>query len=144
MRSGSALNPTCYPIQPPPFHTQPHPRSWPRRTESSSTHPTLTPFPHHTSPIPTSPIPTLTPTTTATCSHTTPQELAEERSEQLFPITIRRKTSKLINMISVIAASIGLIMTGYLVVGVSGYIAYPESVSGNVLNVLPKDDPWVQ
>jgi len=72
------------------------------------------------------------------------QELAEERSEQLFPITIRRKTSKLINMISVIAASIGLIMTGYLVVGVSGYIAYPESVSGNVLNVLPKDDPWVQ
>lgn len=47
-------------------------------------------------------------------------------------------------MISVIAASVGLIMLGYLAVGSAGYYAYPDAVGGNVLNVLPADDPWVQ
>lgn len=47
-------------------------------------------------------------------------------------------------MIAVILATISLIMSGYLVVGLSGYIAYPTTVTSNVLNILPDSDPWVQ
>lgn len=40
-------------------------------------------------------------------------------------------------MISVILAAIGVILAGYLSVGVAGYVAYPRTVSSNVLKSFP-------
>ena len=38
----------------------------------------------------------------------------------------------------VIIVTISIIMTGYLVVGLAGYVGYPDKVTSNVLNVLPE------
>lgn len=43
----------------------------------------------------------------------------------------------MIGMISVILAAIALIMVGYLAVGFAGYLAFPRTVSSNVLKTFP-------
>ena len=43
----------------------------------------------------------------------------------------------MIGMISVILAAIALIMIGYLAVGFAGYLAFPRTVSSNVLKTFP-------
>ncbi|KAK9804447.1 hypothetical protein WJX73_002133 [Symbiochloris irregularis] len=52
----------------------------------------------------------------------------------------RPRTRKLIGMLGVILAAIALIMVGYLAVGLTGYLAFPFSVSSNVLNSFGSDD----
>lgn len=47
------------------------------------------------------------------------------------------RTRKMIGMISVILAAIGVILAGYLAVGFAGYVAYPHTVSSNVLKTFP-------
>ena len=47
------------------------------------------------------------------------------------------RTRKMIGMISVILAAIALIMIGYLAVGFAGYLAFPRTVSSNVLKTFP-------
>jgi amino acid permease len=47
------------------------------------------------------------------------------------------RTRKMIGMISVILAAIALIMVGYLAVGFAGYLAFPRTVSSNVLKTFP-------
>jgi amino acid permease len=49
-----------------------------------------------------------------------------------------------VGMISVILTAIALIMVGYLAVGFAGYLAYPTTVEGNVLNSFSKTDPLMQ
>ena len=53
------------------------------------------------------------------------------------------RTRKMIGMLSVILAAIGVILIGYLAVGVAGYLAYPRTVSSNVLKTFP-DNPVMQ
>jgi amino acid permease len=38
----------------------------------------------------------------------------------------------------------GLIASGYIVVGAAGYAAFPNSVSSNILNTFPADDVVMQ
>jgi len=64
--------------------------------------------------------------------------------DKLLPVRSRRKTVKLVNMIAVILAAMMLIMTGYIVVGLAGYVAHPKQISSNVLNVLPTDQVYAQ
>ena len=47
------------------------------------------------------------------------------------------RTRKMIGMISVILAAIAVILAGYLAVGFAGYVAYPHTVSSNVLKTFP-------
>ena len=56
----------------------------------------------------------------------------------------RPRTRKMIGMMSVILAGILLIMLGYLAVGVSGYLAFPRTVSSNALNNFADDDILMQ
>lgn len=62
------------------------------------------------------------------------------------PLSIapRPKTYKMIGMISVILSAIFVIMAGYLAVGFAGYLAFPTTVSSNVLNSFAADDPLIQ
>lgn len=56
----------------------------------------------------------------------------------------RPRTRKMIGMMSVILAGILLIMLGYLAVGVSGYLAFPTTVSSNALNNFASGDVLMQ
>lgn len=56
----------------------------------------------------------------------------------------RPATYKLINMLSVIITGIMVILVGYVIVGCAGYVGYPDTVGGNVLNALPADNIFVQ
>ena len=47
-------------------------------------------------------------------------------------------------MMSVILAGVALIMLGYLAVGFSGYLAFPRTVSSNILNNFHKEDTIMQ
>jgi hypothetical protein len=49
-----------------------------------------------------------------------------------------------VGMLGVILSAIFVIMVGYLMVGISGYLAFPISVQGNVLKSFPIDDPLMQ
>lgn len=60
------------------------------------------------------------------------------------PFAPRPRTRKMIGMMSVILAGILLIMLGYLAVGVSGYFAFPTTVSSNALNNFASDDVLMQ
>jgi sodium-coupled neutral amino acid transporter 7/8 len=71
-------------------------------------------------------------------------ELTEEPHDNLLPIKSYRKTNKLVNMILVILGAIGLIMTGYMAVGLAGYLAYPDTVTSNIMNSLPTTGVWFQ
>lgn len=63
-----------------------------------------------------------------------------------LPVSLapRPRTHKLIGMLSVILSAIALIMGGYLAVGFAGYLAFPLTVGGNVLNAFPLDDVVMQ
>ena len=52
----------------------------------------------------------------------------------------RPRTRKLIGMLSVIAASVAVIMLGYLAVGFAGYLAFPAEVASNILNSFASQD----
>lgn len=56
----------------------------------------------------------------------------------------RPRTRKMIGMMSVILAGILLIMLGYLAVGISGYLAFPHTVSSNALNNFAETDVLMQ
>lgn len=47
-------------------------------------------------------------------------------------------------MLGVIVSAIMVIMIGYLMVGISGYLAFPISVEGNVLNSFTRGDIIMQ
>lgn len=47
-------------------------------------------------------------------------------------------------MLGVILSAIFVIMVGYLMVGISGYLAFPTTVQGNVLKNFSRDDPLMQ
>lgn len=47
-------------------------------------------------------------------------------------------------MLGVIVSAIMVIMLGYLMVGFSGYLAFPTSVEGNVLKSFPTHDILMQ
>ena len=61
---------------------------------------------------------------------------------QMLPSSFmpRPRTKKLIGMLSVIAASVLLIMLGYLAVGFAGYLAFPVHVASNILNSFSSED----
>ena len=61
---------------------------------------------------------------------------------QMLPSSFmpRPRTKKLIGMLSVIAASVALIMLGYLAVGFAGYLAFPTHVASNILNSFSSQD----
>lgn len=50
----------------------------------------------------------------------------------------------MIGMLGVIASALGIIMSGYLLVGSAGYIAYPLNANSNILNSFPADDHIIQ
>lgn len=54
------------------------------------------------------------------------------------PPVNRVKSKKLLTMILVISASVGLIFMGYVGVGMAGYATYGKSTSSNILNDLPQ------
>ena len=62
------------------------------------------------------------------------QRAREQEGRRLGP---KPRTRKMIGMISVILAAIALIMIGYLAVGFAGYLAFPRTVSSNVLKTFP-------
>jgi len=47
-------------------------------------------------------------------------------------------------MLGVIVSAIMVIMIGYLMVGISGYLAFPTTVEGNVLNSFVRGDVIMQ
>lgn len=47
-------------------------------------------------------------------------------------------------MLGVIVSAIMVIMIGYLMVGISGYLAFPTTVEGNVLNSFTRGDVIMQ
>ena len=47
-------------------------------------------------------------------------------------------------MLGVILSAVFVIMLGYLMVGISGYLAFPTSVQGNILKSFPADDILMQ
>ena len=47
-------------------------------------------------------------------------------------------------MLGVIVSAIMVIMIGYLMVGISGYLAFPTTVEGNVLNSFVRGDIIMQ
>ena len=47
-------------------------------------------------------------------------------------------------MLGVIMSAIMVIMIGYLMVGISGYLAFPTTVEGNVLNSFHRGDVIMQ
>jgi len=47
-------------------------------------------------------------------------------------------------MLGVIVSAIMVIMIGYLMVGISGYLAFPTTVEGNVLNSFIRGDIIMQ
>ena len=49
-----------------------------------------------------------------------------------------------IGMLGVIMSAIMVIMIGYLMVGISGYLAFPTTVEGNVLNSFHRGDVIMQ
>ena len=49
-----------------------------------------------------------------------------------------------IGMLGVIVSAIMVIMIGYLMVGISGYLAFPTTVEGNVLNSFTRGDVIMQ
>lgn len=53
-------------------------------------------------------------------------------------------TFKLIGMLGVVISAMSIILVGYSCVGVAGFVAYPASVSSNVLNSFPPGDPWIE
>mmetsp|Transcript_11114 Transcript_11114/g.19381 ORF Transcript_11114/g.19381 Transcript_11114/m.19381 type:complete len:510 (-) Transcript_11114:222-1751(-) len=81
-------------------------------------------------------------------------ELAEEldprlpvvpiKEASMFPFVPHAKTEKMQSMLAVIACSMLIIGGGYVGVGSMGYIGFPTTVGGNVLNALPQDNVWVQ
>lgn len=66
-----------------------------------------------------------------------PQSLSAPWLQEVSSLGPRPRTRKMIGMISVILAAIGVILAGYLAVGVAGYVAYPRTVSSNVLKSFP-------
>ncbi|CAK0787069.1 hypothetical protein CVIRNUC_010285 [Coccomyxa viridis] len=56
----------------------------------------------------------------------------------------RPRTVKMIGMLGVIMSAIMVIMIGYLMVGISGYLAFPTAVEGNVLNSFTRGDVIMQ
>ncbi|MEW5297319.1 MAG: hypothetical protein WDW36_000536 [Sanguina aurantia] len=58
--------------------------------------------------------------------------------------TPRPSSLKMIGMLGVIASALGIIMSGYLLVGSAGYIAYPLNANSNILNSFPADDHVIQ
>lgn len=49
-----------------------------------------------------------------------------------------------VGMLGVIISAITVIMLGYLMVGFSGYLAFPTTVEGNVLKNFPTNDLLLQ
>ena len=49
-----------------------------------------------------------------------------------------------VGMLGVILSAIFVIMVGYLMVGISGYLAYPTTVQGNVLKNISTDAHLMQ
>ena len=49
-----------------------------------------------------------------------------------------------VGMLGVIVSAIMVIMIGYLMVGISGYLAFPTTVEGNVLNSFTRGDIIMQ
>ncbi len=49
-----------------------------------------------------------------------------------------------VGMLGVIVSAITVIMLGYLMVGFSGYLAFPTTVEGNVLKSFPTHDILMQ
>ena len=47
-------------------------------------------------------------------------------------------------MLGVILSAVFVIMVGYLMVGISGYLAFPTTVQGNILKSFPADDILMQ
>lgn len=62
----------------------------------------------------------------------------------LAPVPPAPRTRKLIGMLGVIAAAVAVIATGYVSVGVAGYLAFPRTVQGNVLNSFGDGDGLMQ
>lgn len=61
------------------------------------------------------------------------------------PTTPRHPRSpRLLGMIAVIAAAFGIVLAGYIAVGVCGYAAHPTTVGGNILNSFPDSDRVIQ
>ena len=53
-----------------------------------------------------------------------------------------KKSRKLISMILVIIASVALICSGYVSVGLAGYLTFGDSTPSNILNSLPQTETW--
>eukprot|EP00775_Hariotina_reticulata_P008954 gene8954-9130_t len=62
----------------------------------------------------------------------------------LGPLAPKPYTFKLIGMLGAILSAMSIILTGYISVGVAGYMAYPDKVSSNVLNSFPENDVAIQ
>ncbi|KAF6257139.1 transmembrane amino acid transporter protein-domain-containing protein [Scenedesmus sp. NREL 46B-D3] len=62
----------------------------------------------------------------------------------LGPLVPKPYTYKLIGMLGAILSAQGIILVGYMAVGVAGYLAYPVKVSSNVLNSFGADDVAIQ
>lgn len=54
------------------------------------------------------------------------------------------RTKKLTVMTEIIISAITMTCLGYVIVGLSGYAAFPNSVSSNILNSFPSDDGAMQ
>lgn len=62
----------------------------------------------------------------------------------LGPLAPKPYTYKLIGMLGAILSASTIILVGYMAVGVAGYMAYPLTVSSNVLNSFPSNDVALQ
>ncbi|KAF6255255.1 transmembrane amino acid transporter protein-domain-containing protein [Scenedesmus sp. NREL 46B-D3] len=62
----------------------------------------------------------------------------------LGPFAPKPTTYKLIGMLGAIISYMSIILLGYTAVGISGYFAFPATVSSNVLNSFPADDTVIQ
>lgn len=68
------------------------------------------------------------------------QQQSEAISSLILPRTRRKKSQKLLAMTKVIMIAVGITAIGYAAVGLSAYMAFPDSVESNVLkNFSPMD-----
>eukprot|EP00878_Enallax_costatus_P031957 GHUV01035035.1.p1 GENE.GHUV01035035.1~~GHUV01035035.1.p1 ORF type:complete len:465 (+),score=99.11 GHUV01035035.1:975-2369(+) len=60
------------------------------------------------------------------------------------PLAPKPYTYKLIGMLGAIITYMTIILLGYTAVGITGYLAYPTSVSSNILNTFSASDVLIQ
>eukprot|EP00877_Chromochloris_zofingiensis_P003558 jgi/Chrzof1/13202/Cz07g24080.t1 len=66
------------------------------------------------------------------------------RYQNMSSLAPKPYTYKLIGMLGVILSAMAIIFAGYMSVGCAGYLAFPKTVTSNILNDFSQDDILIQ